>query len=150
MATSHKRDLMFAALVPVAIIIYVFGPVAGCWYKEYRFDRYVHVEIDVPSCGAMSSETASGPCRYIFSFDAEREPGAVQFEGSGLHYNFDRTKRTYTVSGLGRVLNRNSVIEIAPSQVLLNDQALPRASQPQLIFVRKDGHAITGYCEARW
>jgi hypothetical protein len=150
MATNQKRVIVLAALVLGASILYVFGPVVGCWYNEYRFNRYVHVQIDVPSCAATLSEPVSGPCRYIFSFDAEREPKAIQFEGNGLHYSFDSTKRTYNVTGLGRVINRSNVIELAPSQVLFNNQALPGASQPSLVFVGKDGHPISGYCELRW
>ena len=151
MATNQKRVMGLAALVLGASILYVLGPVALCWYKEYRFNRYVHVQIDVPSCGATSSEAVSGQCRYIVSFDGEREPKAIQFEGSGLHYSFEPTKRTYNVTGLGRVIARSNVIELAPSQMLFNNQVLPRASQsPVLGFVRKDGHLISGYCELRW
>ena len=151
MATSLKHVVVFAALVVGAGILYVLGPVVGCWYKQYRFNRYVHVQIDVPSCGATLSEAVSGQCRYIFSFDGEREPKAIQFEGSGLHYGFDPTKRAYKVTGLGRVIARSNVIELAPSQVLFNNQVLPPASRsPVLGFVRKDGHLISGYCELRW
>jgi|SRR6266404_4833701 len=151
MATSQKRIMVLVALALAASILYVLGPVALCWYKEYRFNRYVHVQIDVPSCGETLSEAVSGQCRYIFSFDGEREPKAIQFEGSGLHYGFDPTKRAYKVTGLGRVIARSNVIELAPSQVLFNNQVLPRASQsPVLGFVREDGHLISGYCELRW
>src|SRR5258707_8703447 len=150
MATSQKRIMVFAAFVLGASILCVVGSVVSCWYKEYCFNRCVHVQIEVPSCGETLSEPVSGTCRYIFAFDAEREPKAIQFEGRGLHYSFDTTQRTYNVTGLGRVINRGNVIELAPSHVLFNNQALPRASQPSLVFIRKDGRAETGYCELRW
>lgn len=142
--------MVFAAIALAASILYVLGPVVGCWYNEYRFNRYVHVQIDVPSYGTGLSEPVSGPCRFIFSFEGEMEPKTIQFEGSGLHYGFAAAKRTYNVTGLGRVTNRSNVIELAGSQVMLNNQALRGASQPSLVFVRKDGHPITGYCELRW
>jgi hypothetical protein len=54
------------------------------------------------------------------------------------------------VNGVGRVANRSNVIELASSEVLVNNQSLPRATQPVLVFVRKDGQLVNGYCDVSW
>jgi hypothetical protein len=102
------------------------------------------------SCGAASSRPVSDPCRYIFSFEGAEEPGALQFEGAGLRHSHDQTRRTHMVNGVGRVGNRNNVIELASSNVLVNKQLLPRATQPVLVFVRNDGQLLSGYCDLSW
>jgi hypothetical protein len=139
-----------SVLLATVVVLYVLGPVVGCWYNEYRFNRYVHVQINVPSCGAALSEPVAGPCRFIFSFDGEMEPKSIQFEGSGLHYSYDTTKRTYNDIGIGCIINGRNIIELAASQVFFNSQSLPRATQPVLCFARKDGRLVSGYCELRW
>jgi hypothetical protein len=150
MATTQRRVMVLVRLSLGAGVLYLLGPVVGCWYNEYRFNRYVHVQVDVPSCAAELSETVSGPCRFIFSFDGELQPKAIRFEGSGLRYSYDTDKRTYNVSGLGRVINGSNVIELAASKVLFNGQLLPRATQPVLCFAKRDGGLVSGYCELRW
>ena len=150
MAITRKRVLVSVALLLAAGVLYVLGPVAGCWYNQYRFNRYVRVQVDVPSCAAQPSKSVSEPCRFIFSFDGELEPKSIQLEGSGLHYSYDTSKQTYNVTGLGRIIHGSNVIELAASKVFFNGQALPRATQPVLCFARKDGRLVSGYCELRW
>jgi hypothetical protein len=130
--------------------LYIVSPFVGCWYHAYSFNHFVRVQIDLPSCGTTLSEHESGPCRYILSFDDEREPRAIQFDGASLHYSYDQAKQTYEVSGVGRIADRRNVIEFAPSSVLVNGQPLPRASQPILVFVKKDGQLVSGYCDISW
>jgi hypothetical protein len=142
--------MVLVGVLLMAGVLYALSPVLGCWYNEYRFNRYVHVQIEVPSCGVTLSAPRSGSCRYIFSFEGEKEPKAIQFQGTGLHYTYDPAKRTYIVSGVGRVVSRGNAVELAESQVLFNGQSLPRATQPVLGFVRKDGHLVSGYCELNW
>jgi len=148
--TTRKRFLVLGSVFLVTVALFVLGPQVGCWYNEYRFNRYVHVQIDVPSCGSALSEPVSGPCRFIFSFEGEMEPKTFQFDGSSLHYSFSTTNRTYNVTGIGRVINGSNVIELAASQVFFNNQPLPHATQPSLCFARKDGRLVSGYCELSW
>ena len=145
MGNRAKGLIVLGCVLLFAVLVYIVGPFLGCWYNEYRFNRYVHVKIDLPSC-ARSSE----PCRYVFSFEAEKEPEAFQFEGAGLQHSYDRTKRTFSLSGVGSVINRNNVIEIDSSQVRIGNESLPRATQPMLIFVRRDGRLLSGYCDISW
>lgn len=50
MATTQRRVRVLVGLSLGAGVLYLLGPVVGCWYNEYRFNRYVHVQVDVPSC----------------------------------------------------------------------------------------------------
>lgn len=151
MSNRFKRNpLAIVSVLLLAGLFYIGEPSLGCWNNHYRFNRYVHVQIDVASCGAASSEPIADPCRYIFSFEGAEEPGALQFEGAELHQSYDQRKRTYMVYGVGRVANRSNVIELASTTVLVNKQSLPRATQPVLVFVRNDGQLVSGYCDISW
>jgi hypothetical protein len=150
MRNRSKTLLVIVSALLLAGLFYIANPFLYCWYNYHRFNRYIHVQIDLSSCGTASSGLVSGPCRYIFSFEGAEEPGALQFDGAGLHHSYDQTSRTYMVNGVGRVANRSNVIELASSNVLANNQPLPRATQPALVFVRKDGRLVSGHCDISW
>jgi hypothetical protein len=145
-----KDLLLVVGVLLLAGLLYVGGPFLDCWYNHHRFGRYVHVQIDLPSCGEAASGQVSRPCHYIFSFEGVEGPEAFQFAGTDLHHSYDRTKRTYMVSGVGHVANRNNVIELASANVLFNKQPLPRGTQPVLVFVKNDGELVSGYCDVSW
>jgi hypothetical protein len=152
---SKSKDMTKIFLFIVGVLLlsglfYLGVPFIGCWYHHHRFDRYVHVQVDLPSCGETSSELNSRPCRYIFSFEGAEEPAALQFAGADLHHRYDQDKRIYIVSGVGSVSHRNNSIQIAPTSVLSNNQALPRGTQPCLVFVKNDGQLMSGYCDVSW
>jgi hypothetical protein len=142
--------LLVVGVLLLAGLLYIGGPFLGCWYHQHRFDRYVHVQIDLPSCGEAASGLVSRRCRYIFSFEGAKGPEPFQFAGTDLHYSYDSAKRTYMVSGVGRVANRNNVIELVSANVLFNNQPLPRGTQPVLVFVKNDGELLSGYCDVSW
>lgn len=142
--------LVVVSALLLAGVFYIANAFLYCWYNYHRFNRYIHVQIDLSSCGTTSSGAGSEPCRYTFSFEGAEEPGALQFDGAGLRHSYDQASRTYMVNGVGRVANRSNVIELASSNVLVNNQSLPRATQPALVFVRKDGQLVSGYCEISW
>ncbi len=150
MRNRSKTLLVIVSALLLAGLFYIANPFLWCWYNHYRFNRYVHVQVEVSSCGAASPGTVSHPCRYIFSFEGAEEPGALQFDGAGLRHSYDQTRRTYMVKGVGRVANRSNVIELASSNVLVNNQSLPRATQPALVFIRNDGQLVSGYCDISW
>jgi hypothetical protein len=150
MRNPSKTLLVIVSALLLAGLFYIANPFLYCWYTYHRFNRYIHVQIDLSSCGIASSAPGSEPCRYLFSFEGAEEPGALQFDGAGLRHSYDQTSRTYSVNGVGRVANRRNVIELASSNVLVNDQSLPRATQPVLVFVRKDGQLLSGYCDVSW
>ena len=150
MRNRSKTSLVIVSALLLAGLFYIANPFLYCWYNYHRFNRYIHVQIDLSSCRTASSGPVSGPCRYIFSFEGAEEPGALQFDGAGLRNSYDQTSRTYMVNGVGRVANRSNVIELASSNVLVNNQSLPRATQPGLVFVRKDGQLVSGYCDISW
>ena len=132
----------------LAGLFYVGRPFLGCWYNHHRFEQYVHVQIDLSSCGEAPSDR---PCRYIFSFEGADGPEAFQFAGADLHHSYDQVKRTYIVGGAGRVAYRNNVIELASTNVLFNNQSLPQGStQPILALVKNDGQLASGYCDVSW
>jgi hypothetical protein len=141
---------LLGCLLLAAVVFYVFGPVFLCWRKAYRFNHSLRVRYDESPCGEASSSPVSGACLYIFSFDGERDPNAVRFVGDGLRYSYDSASRTYTVNGIGRVIRKDSVIELASTRVLFNSQTMPQATHPILAVVTKDGRLISGYCELRW
>jgi hypothetical protein len=150
MRNLSKTLLGLVSALLLAGLFYIANPFLYCWYNYHRFNRYVHVQIDLSSCGTASSAPGSEPCRYLYSFEGAEEPGAIQFDGAGLRHSYDQTSRTYMVNGVGRVAYRRNVIELASSNVLVNDQSLPRATQPVLVFVRKDGQLLSGYCDVSW
>lgn len=150
MRNRSKTLLVIVSALMLAGLLYIANPFLYCWYNHYRFNRYIHVQIDLSSCGTASSGPVSEPCPYIFSFEGAEEPGALQFDGAGLRHSYDQTNRTYMVNGVGRVANRSNVIELASSNVLVNNQSLPRATRPVLVFVRKDGRLVSGYCDVSW
>jgi hypothetical protein len=150
MRNPSKTLLVIVSALLLAGLFYIASPFLYCWYNYHRFNRYIHVQIDLSSCGTASSGRDSEPCRYLFSFEGAEEPGALQFDGAGLRNSYDQTSRTYMVNGVGRVANQSNVIELASSNVLVNDQSLPRATQPVLVFVRKDGQLLSGYCDVSW
>lgn len=145
-----KTLLLVVGVLLLAGLLYIGGPFLGCWYNHHRFGRYVHVQIDLPSCGEASSGQVSRPCRYIFSVEGAEGPGAFQFAGTDLHHSYDRAKRTYMVSGVGHVTNRNNVVELVPANVLFNNQLLPPGTQPVLVFVKNDMELVSGYCDVSW
>ncbi len=150
MRNPSKTLLVIVSALLLAGVFYIANPFLYCWYNYHRFNRYIHVQIDLSSCGTASSGPGSEPCRYLFSLEGAEEPGALQFDGAGLRHSYDQTSRIYMVNGVGRVANRSNVIELASSNVLVNDQSLPRATQPVLVFVRKDGRLVSGYCDVSW
>ena len=150
MRNRSKTLLVIVSALMLAGLFYIANPFLYCWYNHHRFNRYIHVQIDLSSCGTASSGPVSEPCRYIFSFEGAEEPGALQFDGAGLRHSYDQASRTYMVNGVGRVVNRSNVIELASSNVFVNNQSLPRATQPVLVFVRTDGQLVSGYCDLSW
>jgi hypothetical protein len=150
MRNRSKTLLVIVSALLLAGLFYIANPFLYCWYNYHRFNRYIRVQINLSSCGIASSGPVSEPCRYIFSFEGAEEPGALQFDGAGLRHSYDQTSRTYMVNGVGRVTNRSNVIELASSNVLVNNQSLPRTTQPVLVFVRKDGQLVSGYCDVSW
>jgi hypothetical protein len=150
MRNRSKTLLVVVSALLLAGVFYFANPFLYCWYNYHRFNRYIQVQIDLSSCGTASSEPGSEPCRYIFSFEGAEEPGALQFNGAGLRHSYDQASRTYMVNGVGRVVNGSNVIELASSNVLVNNQSLPRATQPALVFVRRDGQLVSGYCDISW
>ena len=150
MATSRKKFILLGCILFAAVVFYVFGPVFLCWLKAYRFNHSLRLQYDASPCGETLSSPVSGSCPYTFSFDGERDPNAVRFVGDGLRYSYDSASRTYTVNGTGRVIWKDSVIELASTRVLFNNQTMPRATHPILAVVTKDGRLINGYCELRW
>jgi|SRR6516162_11027278 hypothetical protein len=147
MSKRLKAFLVIVSRLMMAGLVYIGGPFVGCWYNHYRFNRYVRVRIDISSCGGESSEPVLRTCRYIVSFEGAEEPEMFQFQGADLHLTYDSKKRTYMVEGAGRIENRNNVIELTTSNVLVNKQTIPQASQPVLVFVRSDGRLLSEYCD---
>jgi hypothetical protein len=149
--TSRKQFIWLGCLLLTAVVLYVFGPVFLCWYKAYRFDHSLRVQIEVsPPCGEVSSVPITGTCQYTFSFDGEQDPRAIQFVGDGLSHSYDSSSHAYTVNGIGRIIRKNSVIELGSSRVFFNNQTMPQAIHPILAVVTKDGRLLSGYCESRW
>src|ERR1700741_945285 len=127
-----KTLLVIVGVFLLAGLFYLGAPFIGCWYNQHRFNHYVHVQVDLPSCEEESSGRPSRACRYIFSFEDAEEPGAIQFAGADLHRSYNQDKRTYMVSGVGSVSHRNNVIQLASTNVLFRNQSLPRGTQPSL------------------
>jgi hypothetical protein len=146
----RKTLLLAGGIVLLAGLLYIGEPFLSCWYNHRRFDRYVHVQIDLPSCLEAAPGQVSRPCRYIFSFEGAEGPEVFQFAGTDLHHSYDPVKRTYMVSGVGHFANRTNVIELAPTTVLFNNQPLPRGTQPVLVFIKNDGELVSGYCDVSW
>jgi hypothetical protein len=76
-----KTLLLVVGVLLLAGLLYIGAPFIGCWYNHHRFGRYVHIQIDLPSCGDAASEQVSRSCRYIFSFEGAEGPEAFNSLG---------------------------------------------------------------------
>ena len=144
-SNMSKMWLGIAGLATLAGLLYVCAPFVGCWYGQHRFNRYVHVQVDLPSCEEGPSQPR--PCRYVFSFEGADTREAVQFAGADLHFSFNSETQTYTAEGIGKIINRGNVIDLGLTHVAFNSHNLPRGTQPNLVFVRSNGHLVSGYCD---
>jgi hypothetical protein len=129
----------------------VLGPVIRCAYKHYRFERYIRVLVEVPSCGDSISGTVGRPCHYLFSFEGETNPGAIQFAGSELQHTYDASAGAYSVTGVGLVTHNRNRVRIDRAHILFDDQELPLGGTIAVrTLVRKSGKLASGFCEPRW
>jgi hypothetical protein len=154
-STRLKMTAMRKIVLPIGVLLlvgllYIGRPFLYCWYNQHRFDRYVHVRVDLSSCGETALGQGSRPCRYIFSFEGVEGPDVFQFVGTDLYHSYDSAQRTYIVSGVGRLAYQSKVIELSSTKVLFNGVLLPVGTQPVLVFVKNDGELLSGYCDVSW
>jgi hypothetical protein len=145
-----RKPFLTLSLLVAGAVLFVTGPLLICIYKRYRFDHNVRVIVDTTVDPETGPEGASEPCRYIFSLEGAAEPQAVQFSGSGIAHTYDPKTRIHGVTGVGKVIYRERVIELSRLGVLYGGQRLPCSSQPVLILVKENGRIVTGHCELRW
>lgn len=94
MRNPPKTLLVIVSALLMAGLFYIANPFLYCWYNYHRFNRCIHVQIDLSSCGTASSGQDAEPCRYLLSLEGAEEPGALQFDGTGLRHSYDQTSRT--------------------------------------------------------
>jgi hypothetical protein len=142
-----KAPLGIAGLLTLAGLLYFGVPFVGCWQMKHRFDRYIHVQVEMSSCGAGPSQEPLRPCLYIFSFEGADTSEDIQFAGADLHHSYIPETRTYNVTGIGRIIHLSNVIDLSPTNIVFKGQTLPRGTQPSLVFVKSNGQLLSGYCD---
>jgi len=151
MDRSSKRYILAICLALGLSLVIGLGPLIRCAYRDYRFESYIRVSVEVPSCVDPLMRVVAEPCQYLFSFEREKNPGALQFAGSELHYTYDRTTRQFRVTGAGLVTHKDSRIRIEGNHILFDDQQLPMAGGiPIRTLVKENGHLARGFCELTW
>ena len=64
--TVSKRFILATVLVLGFSLIIVLGPVIRCAYKQYLFENYIRVLVELPSCEDPISGATGRSCRYLF------------------------------------------------------------------------------------
>jgi len=151
LSNGSKRFILAIVLVLGFSLMIVLGPFIRCTYKHYCFDSYIRVLVELPSCEDAISGTTGRPCRYLFSFEGERNPGAIQWTGSELHHTYDTSTGTYWVTGVGLVTHNRDRIRIDHAHIVFDDQELPLGGAIAVrTLVRENGRLVSGFCEPRW
>ena len=151
MGMTRKGLALFTFLFLVGLALIGFGPLIHCIYNHHRFANSIKVDIEMPSCRDEVSGAVSSPCRSIFAFDGGGDWHAVQFSGDQLHYAFDPRRLAFSVTGTGLIAYKNNLIRVDGTRIFFNNQVTPLGGPaPVLMFVRKNGSLVSGYCEPRW
>jgi hypothetical protein len=125
LSNSSKRFILAIVIVLGFSLMIVLGPVIRCAYKHYRFESYIRVLVELPSCEDPISGATGRSCRYLFSFEGERNPSAIQFAGSELQHTYDASAGAYSVTGVGLVTHNRNRVRIDHVHILFDDQELP-------------------------
>ena len=148
MGMSRKKVALITGLSLSGVLMLLLGPVAICAYKQYSFATNVKVEIDVPSC--IDTDSVPQVCRYLFSFEGERDPCSIQFAGSGSQPEYNQKDLTFRVTGDRGISHGNATIHNTSSNIYINNEALPIGRGLVRVLVKRDGAIVSGYCESRW
>jgi hypothetical protein len=151
LSNGSKRFILAIVLVLGFSLMIVLGPVIRCAYKHYRFNSYIRVLVELPSCEGPIAEASGRPCRYVFSFEGEKNPGAIQFAGTELQHTYNASTGAYSVTGVGLVTHNRNRVRIDHAHILFDDQELPLGGAIAVrTLVRENGSLASGFCEPRW
>jgi hypothetical protein len=63
----------------------------------------------------------------------------VAFIGDKLTIKYDADKKTYSVSGSGKITNGKNSVELKAGEILVNDKEIPVRSAPMQVLLTEDG-----------
>lgn len=137
MGITTKVIIVFAIAIGVLVLL-----AGGQWLRAallvQRFDRYIHVRIDIPRCSRTISDQPTC-CVCVAAFEGKRSPSDIKFIGNDLSYKYDEQERTYLVSGNGIITDGKNTIELRKGRILLNGRDVPDASIPIRVLLTEAG-----------
>ncbi len=109
-------------------------------FLGYKFNSYVHIQLDIPSCAKVYPGSGTSECcQCVLAFEGQRGPAALSFLGSGLRSRYDAKERTYFVSGDGVVTDGKNSLELRDGKIFLNKHEILVRSTPMRVLLTKDG-----------